>query len=186
MQNTLWLQKEIILQGLRHGRQGYEVEALSAQPSANGAAAQMLQAARGARQGQQGRVEGPVRLRGRGVSLCVGGPRPPPRQETPPGTGPRRSTAPVRRPPPGRSVRFSQAQFPPLRPCEPRFGGFQKIQVVALSLFCPVPPHSPTSADPKGARDSGMKHEGNFLETSGNNAVTLRAPSRLWTAQGVA
>lgn len=144
------------------------MKALSAKPFANGAAAEMLQAARGARQGKQGPVEGLVRLEGKAaVSPCAEPPRPPPRQKTPLGTAgrhlPGRSTVPVRR-------------FPP-SPCELRFGGLRKTQVTSWSLLCPAPPHSPTSADPEGARDSGMKHEGTFSRDFWKTMLSFRIES---------
>lgn len=61
------------MQGRRHGQPGDEAEALFAKPPANGTAAQVLQTARGARQGEERLVEGPVRLQGQrgGISLST-------------------------------------------------------------------------------------------------------------------
>ena len=57
MQNTFWLQKEIILQGLRQWEQGYEVKAIFAKQFPDGTAAEMLQTTRGVGQRKEGLVE---------------------------------------------------------------------------------------------------------------------------------
>lgn len=106
--------------------------------------------------GKQRAVEGPVRRQRKAASVCAG-PAPSSRQVTPLGTAdglvPGRSAVPVRWPPSRGSGRFSQ-DF-----C---------LRVLANSVLgslgkyrsCPAPLHSPTSADPEGALDSGMKQEG--------------------------
>lgn len=62
VQNTLWLQKQVISQGPGQGQQGDEVKAVLARQSANGTAAEVLQAAWGVGQGEERPVERLVHL----------------------------------------------------------------------------------------------------------------------------
>lgn len=72
VQNPLWLQKKVILQGLRQGQLGHEEKALSAKQLPNGTAAEMLQTARAVGQGKEGLVERLVHLKGRRGDVSLG------------------------------------------------------------------------------------------------------------------
>ena len=63
VQNPLWLQKQVVLQGLRQGQQRYEGKALSAKRFPDGTAAEMLQTAGRVGQGEEGPVESLVHLK---------------------------------------------------------------------------------------------------------------------------
>lgn len=73
-QSPLRLQKQVAPQGRGQGQPGHQARAAPAEPPAEGAAAEVLQAARAAGRGEEGLVERPVHLRGKaGASVPTPG-----------------------------------------------------------------------------------------------------------------